>query len=94
LGNRLGSARITQTVAGESLLPSEFLADQFPHNPQGDPGLMGKGLGTSEPSIGRADRPGRSEHRALSIQHDEGRILIGQPAECCKRNHPVSPDHD
>jgi hypothetical protein len=71
LGNRLRGARITQTIAGDPLLPCEFLADQFPHNPQGSPGLMGKGLGASEPSIGRADWTGRSEHGAVPIKHYE-----------------------
>jgi hypothetical protein len=55
---------------------------------------MSKSLGASEPSIGRADRPGRGEHRAVSIQHDKGRILIRQPAERRERHQPVCPDHD
>jgi hypothetical protein len=42
---------------------------------------MSKGLGSSESSIGRANRAGRDEHGAVSVEHQEGGILIRQPAE-------------
>jgi hypothetical protein len=54
---------------------------------------MGEGLGSPQPSIGRADRPGRGKHGAVSVKHDEGGILIRQPAERRERHHPISPDH-
>jgi hypothetical protein len=69
------------------------LVDQFPRNLQGSPGLMGEGLGASQPSVGRADRTSRDEHRAVSVKHDESSVLIRQPAERRERYHPISPDH-
>jgi hypothetical protein len=38
---------------------------------------MSEGLGSSESSVGRADRSGRGKHGAVSVKHDEGGILIG-----------------
>jgi hypothetical protein len=70
------------------------LVYQFPRDPQGSTGLMGKGLSASQPSVGRANRAGRREHGAIPIKHDERSILIGQPAERCERYHPIGADHD
>jgi hypothetical protein len=42
---------------------------------------MGKGLSASQSSVRWADRAGRGENRAVSFEHHEGGILIGQPAE-------------
>jgi hypothetical protein len=54
---------------------------------------MGEGLGSPESSIGRADRSGRSKHGAVTVKHDEGSALIGEPAERRKRYESISPDY-
>jgi hypothetical protein len=69
------------------------LADQIPHDAQGCPGFKCKGLGTPEPGIGRADRPGCREHGAAPVKHGERNILVGQPAESGKRYQPIGPDY-
>jgi hypothetical protein len=50
---------------------------------------MGKGLSASQPSVRWPDRPGRGKNRAVTLKHDEGGILIGQPAQRRKWDHPV-----
>jgi hypothetical protein len=55
---------------------------------------MSKGLGSSESSIGRANRAGGSEDGAVSVEHHEGGILICQPAERRERHHPISSDYN
>jgi hypothetical protein len=93
-GNRFGNGGIPQNVASYPLLTRELLVNQFPRNLQGSPGLMGKGLGASQSSVRWADRPGRRENRAIPFQHDESRVLIGKPAECCERDESVTSDYD
>src|SRR5712691_3636255 len=55
---------------------------------------MGEGLSASQPSVGRADRTGRGEHGAVSVKHDEGGVLIGEPAERRERHHAIGSDYN
>src|SRR5713226_9017026 len=55
---------------------------------------MRERLSTSKLRIGRADRPGDSEHLAVAFQHGECYVLICEPPECGERNHSLRADYD
>jgi hypothetical protein len=88
------SCLIKQLFAHHSLMPGELPADQLARDLQRGSGLFGQCLSTSQPGIRRANRPGRGEHSTVALQHDEGCVLVCQPAESGQRNHSVGADHD
>jgi hypothetical protein len=55
---------------------------------------VGKSLSASESRIRRSYRSSRGEHRTISVEHDEGCVLIGQPTKRGERNHAIRSDHD
>ena len=55
---------------------------------------MREGLSTSKLCIGRADRPGDSEHLAIAFKHGECYVLISEPTERGERHRTIGADDD
>ena len=58
---------IEQPVTRYLLLPGQFSADQLARNAQSCPRPARQSLGTSQPSIGGANRARRGEHGAVAV---------------------------
>jgi hypothetical protein len=55
---------------------------------------MRKSLGASESSVSGTDWPSGQENRTVSFEHNERRVLIGQPAKGREGNESVSTNYD
>lgn len=73
-------------------LTRKLLADQLSGDSQGRSRMLRQCLSTTQPGVRWANRPGCKEHLAIALQHYEGRVLIGQPAESGERNHSIVAD--
>jgi hypothetical protein len=75
-------------------LSGQLLGNQLPRNLQGSPRLTGERLGAPQSGIGRSYWAGHGKHRAVTFEHHESSILIGQPAERGQRNESIRPNHN